>query len=61
MSFFLVVGGYVYFAQIGPKLMENRKPYNIKKIIIIYNIVQIIVNGLFTITVSIFTISTIYY
>lgn len=42
---------YFYATKIGPKLMEPRKPLNIKRIIIIYNIIQIFLNGLFSIKV----------
>lgn len=32
---------YAYFSRVlGPKLMENRKPFNLRKTLIIYNFVQ---------------------
>lgn len=35
--------GYVYVVKIlGPKLMENRKPFELKKVLIIYNLFQVI-------------------
>lgn len=40
-----LLGAYVYFVTIaGPKFMENRKPYNLKSIIQIYNLIQIVSN-----------------
>ncbi|RZC34882.1 elongation of very long chain fatty acids protein, partial [Asbolus verrucosus] len=34
----------VFIYKIGPKLMENRKPFDLRKIIIAYNISQIVTN-----------------
>lgn len=32
---------YAYFAKVlGPRLMENRKPFQLKKILIVYNAIQ---------------------
>ncbi|CAG9864848.1 unnamed protein product [Phyllotreta striolata] len=37
---------YVYFfKKLGPKFMENRKPYNVKNIMIAYNVLQIAFNA----------------
>lgn len=34
---------YAYFSKVlGPKLMENRKPFNLKDLLIVYNLVQTI-------------------
>lgn len=34
---------YAYFSKvIGPKLMENRKPYNLRNVLIFYNLFQTI-------------------
>lgn len=33
------------FQVIGPKLMENRKPFEIRKLLIVYNFLQVIFNG----------------
>lgn len=34
---------YVYFVKVlGPKLMENRKPFNLRKTMIYYNLFQVI-------------------
>lgn len=37
---------------IGPKFMKNREPFQINKIIIVYNIIQIIFSGYITSLVS---------
>ncbi|KAL7292497.1 elongation of very long chain fatty acids protein AAEL008004-like [Trichogramma pretiosum] len=35
--------GYAYFSKVlGPKLMENRKPFNLRRILIFYNLAQTI-------------------
>lgn len=48
-SVFLLIGGYLYFVlNFGPKFMENRKPFNIDKILLYYNGLQVVLNfGLF--------------
>lgn len=34
---------YLYFVlKWGPKFMENRKPFNLDKIMVVYNVIQII-------------------
>lgn len=36
---------YIYFVQkLGPHLMKNREPFQLKTVMIIYNIVQIVAN-----------------
>ncbi|KAJ8947684.1 hypothetical protein NQ314_008561 [Rhamnusium bicolor] len=41
----LIVTGYLYFVNTwGPNFMKNRKPVEIKNILIIYNLTQIIFN-----------------
>ncbi|CRK90395.1 CLUMA_CG004022, isoform A [Clunio marinus] len=35
----------LFVLYIGPKIMENRKPYNIRKIIIVHNLIQVILNA----------------
>lgn len=52
ISMVLLISTYLYVIRNGKKFMEPQKPYNIEKIIIVYNILQIITNiGLF-LTVS---------
>lgn len=39
----LIALSYIFIVtSIGPKLMENRKPYNLKGIIIVYNTFQVV-------------------
>lgn len=41
-----IVGLYLLFVlKWGPKFMENRKPFNIDKILIVYNAIQIAICG----------------
>ncbi|XP_044755179.1 uncharacterized protein LOC123314125 [Coccinella septempunctata] len=38
--------GYLYFVfKIGPNFMKDRPPYNLKQVLIIYNVIQILANG----------------
>ncbi|XP_031826836.1 very long chain fatty acid elongase AAEL008004 [Nomia melanderi] len=38
-----IVLSYVYFVKVwGPKWMENRKPFDLRRVIIVYNLVQVI-------------------
>lgn len=40
-----VVAGYLYFVlDLGPKLMANRKPFDLKKLIQVYNLLQVLAN-----------------
>ncbi|KAG5865410.1 hypothetical protein JTB14_013581 [Gonioctena quinquepunctata] len=42
----LIIASYMYLVQVlGPKLMENRKPFNIKNMLIGYNILQVVWNA----------------
>ncbi|XP_023023657.2 very long chain fatty acid elongase 7 [Leptinotarsa decemlineata] len=41
-----IQASYIYIVKyLGPKLMENRKPFNIKKILLVYNTLQIFLNA----------------
>ncbi|XP_034252309.1 elongation of very long chain fatty acids protein 7-like [Thrips palmi] len=41
-----LIGSYLYFVKkCGPAFMANRQPYNVKSIMIVYNIIQIIANA----------------
>uniref|UniRef100_A0A8C4S7G2 Elongation of very long chain fatty acids protein n=1 Tax=Erpetoichthys calabaricus TaxID=27687 RepID=A0A8C4S7G2_ERPCA len=34
----LIIGTYIYFVtSLGPKLMENRKPFDLRRVMIFYN------------------------
>lgn len=48
----LILVGYVILVKLGPKLMENRKPFEFKILIIIYNIFQIIANAMIVLVVK---------
>ncbi|KAL1450894.1 hypothetical protein WDU94_003205 [Cyamophila willieti] len=41
----IVVAYLVFVKIIGPRMMENRKPYNIKHIILVYNLIQTVYNA----------------
>lgn len=39
----IIIAVYLLFVKkIGPKWMENREPYDMKNVIIVYNIIQVI-------------------
>ncbi|XP_017073383.1 elongation of very long chain fatty acids protein F [Drosophila eugracilis] len=41
------LGGYLLFVlKLGPKIMQNRKPFELRTVIKVYNIMQILYNGL---------------
>lgn len=41
-----IVAVYVYFVFfLGPALMKKRKPYNLRKVMLVYNILQILLNA----------------
>ncbi|KXJ69192.1 hypothetical protein RP20_CCG028428 [Aedes albopictus] len=40
-----IIGGYLYFVlNLGPKFMANRKPYDLKLLMQVYNILQVLAN-----------------
>lgn len=40
-----LIVGYLYFVKnLGPKLMENRKPFELNNVMIAYNFIQIVAN-----------------
>ena len=48
-----IIALYLAFVlDIGPKFMQNRKPYNLDRVIFWYNIIQIIGNSALVIIVS---------
>ncbi|RWS25670.1 Elongation of very long chain fatty acids-like protein 2 [Leptotrombidium deliense] len=52
----LITAAYVYFAKFwGPKLMENRKPLQLKKLLIAYNILMVSINVFVFWKMSLFT------
>lgn len=42
---FAMVGAYLYFVlSLGPKLMANRKPFDLRRMLLVYNLLQVAVN-----------------
>ncbi|XP_058818559.1 elongation of very long chain fatty acids protein AAEL008004-like [Topomyia yanbarensis] len=42
----VIIGAYLYFVlNLGPKLMANRKPFVLKRLILVYNLVQVMSNA----------------
>lgn len=49
----IILAAYLYFVNsLGPRFMENRKPFQIKNIINGYNIAQVLVNLVIGVVVS---------
>lgn len=48
----IVISAYLYFIRNGKSIMEHRKPFKIERIIIAYNIIQIIANSVIFLVVS---------
>lgn len=41
----VLVGAYLYFVlNLGPKLMKDRKPFNIRTLLLVYNVLQVVAN-----------------
>jgi elongation of very long chain fatty acids protein 7 len=40
-----ICAAYVILVKIGPKLMENRKPFELNRIMMIYNVAQVVFNA----------------
>lgn len=52
----LIIGVYLYFVfKLGHKLMENRKPYNLNTIMILYNVVQVLLSTYIVVEVGLLT------
>lgn len=50
---FTILGTYLYFClYAGPKYMKDRKPFELKNTLIVYNIVQVILSVVLVIEVS---------
>lgn len=43
---------YYFLIKKGPELMKNRKPFELKNVMIFYNALQIFVNGFASVAVS---------
>lgn len=48
----ILLSSYYFLIRFGPVIMKNRKPYDLKKVMIYYNAFQVITNGLATAAVS---------
>lgn len=45
LNIIFIVMAYIYFVKkLGPQVMENRKPFKLQKLLMMYNLLQIIVN-----------------
>ena len=43
-----IIAAYVYFVKVlGPDLMQHRKPFNMKPIILAYNVLMVLINSFF--------------
>lgn len=52
ISAFLLLFGYLLLVFQGPKFMEKRAPFKLDRIMIFYNYLQVVANGVFTCVVS---------
>lgn len=43
-SLMLMIAGYLYFIRAGTRMMQNRKPFQLRGFIMTYNIVQVVLN-----------------
>lgn len=50
---FLILASYIIFVQkIGKIFMKNREPYNLRRVLYVYNLFQIAYNGIYFAVVS---------
>jgi len=53
LSMVIIVGSYLYFVlKLGRDFMAHRKPYELKTVLKVYNLVQILMNSIIFIIVS---------
>lgn len=46
----LIMAAYLYFIKkLGPQIMKNHKPLDLKAVMIVYNMVQVFINGYFVV------------
>ena len=51
-----IIGAYLYFVKrIGPRIMQDRKPYDLRALILTYNIVMMVVNFYFFVSAAQYT------
>ena len=48
----IIVVSYLAFVFIGPKVMENRQPFDLKKCILVYNFLLVALSGYMCVEVS---------
>lgn len=49
----LIVCGYWYFStKLGPKIMENRKPFKLREVLLVYNLLQVLFSAFLIYEVS---------
>jgi hypothetical protein len=41
----LIISTYFLIVLVGPKLMQNRKPYTLRSALKVYNLVQVLISG----------------
>lgn len=51
-TYFLLTIGYLYIVKNGSKFMQNRKPFELNRLIMIYNLVQVALNSALVLDVS---------
>lgn len=57
----LICAGYIYFIKyLGPRLMRDRRPFELKGVIIFYNIIQLLLNIYLVYKVSKYTYTYLY-
>lgn len=50
--FAMILISYVLMVKYGPKFMKDRKPFELKAVMMTYNLVQILINGIVSLMVS---------
>lgn len=52
IPFAMILIGYVLMIRWGPKFMEDRRPFNLKNVLMVYNLLQVVLNFYLGIGVS---------
>lgn len=52
IPFAMILMGYVLMIKWGPKFMEDRRPFDLKNVMMIYNFIQVILNTYIGVDVS---------
>lgn len=48
----MLLTSYVLLVRWGPQLMKDRKPFELKYVMMLYNLIQILINGIVSLMVS---------